>query len=173
VRLHTNPDGRIASNALQRVIMASRAHGALRILSQSADGDEKCFCLVSDFYKAVQAVFKAEWDGMSPKTSRLVHSVGIIAMGRVLEIAFQVCQSRSFGQFCDVLQRIKDRTHWVEGQGNWIFGSGDNTRERAWNELQSTTPDIQLLSDHLDRLVRRSIRERPPRTPPQLAAANA
>lgn len=157
IHLHTNPDGKIANNAIQRVIMTSRSHGALRILSQSPDGDEKCFSLMSDFYRAVQAVFKKEWDGLTPKTSRLVHSVGIIAMGRVMEVAFQICQARDFGDFCRVLESIRNQTHWT--QGKWVLGNNDNIRERAWNEFQSTHPDIQLLSDHLDRLVRQSYRK--------------
>src|SRR4029077_1863832 len=45
IHLHTNPAGKIANNAIQRVIMTSRSHGALRILAQSPDGDEKCFQL--------------------------------------------------------------------------------------------------------------------------------
>jgi DGQHR domain-containing protein len=157
IHLHTNPDGKIANNAVQRVIMSSRSHGALRILAQAADGDEKCFQFMSDFYRAVQAVFKRDWDGLSPKTSRLVHSVGVISMGRVMEVAFHVCQARSFGDFCDVLASIRDQTHWT--QGKWTIGNSDNVRERAWNEFQSTHPDIQMLSDHLDRLVRQSYRK--------------
>ncbi len=102
IHLHTNPEGKIATNAIQRVIMTSRSHGALRILSQSSDGDDKCFLLMSDFYRAVQAVFKKDWDGLSPKTSRLIHSVGILSMGRVMEVAFQICQARTFGDFCEV-----------------------------------------------------------------------
>jgi DGQHR domain-containing protein len=156
IHLHTNPTGKIAANAIQRVIMMSRSHGALRILAQSPDGDEKCFQLMSDFYRAIQAVFKKDWDGLSPKTSRLVHSVGVISMGRVMEVAFQICQARNFGDFCGVLQAIADQTHWT--QGKWLIGTGDNLKERAWNEFQSTHPDIQLLSDHLDRLVRQSYR---------------
>ena len=157
IHLHTNPEGKIASNAIQRVIMMSRSHGALRILSQSPDGDEKCFALMSDFYRAIQAVFKKEWDVLSPKTSRLVHSVGIISLGRVMEVAFQICQARSFGDFCGVLDSIKDQTHWTTGK--WRIGNNDNIRERAWNEFQSTHPDIQMLSDHLDRIVRQSYRK--------------
>src|SRR5262249_32704586 len=103
IHLHTNPLGKIASNAIQRVILVSRSHGALRVLDQSPDGDEKCFQLVSDFYKAVQAVFSRDWSGLSPKTSRLVHSVGIIAMGRVMEVAFQIRQARTLEEFQSVL----------------------------------------------------------------------
>lgn len=171
IHLHTNPDGKIANNAVQRVIMASRSHGALRVLAQSPDGDEKCFQFVSDFYRAVQAVFKKDWDGLSPKTSRLVHSVGIISMGRVMEVAFHVCQARDFGDFCGVLESIRDQTHWT--QGNWTMGSADNTRIYAWNDFQSTHPHIQLMSDHLDRLVRQNYRKNqgPHGAEPILAAA--
>src|SRR5262249_19160384 len=144
IHLHTNPSGKIASNAIQRVIMTSRSQGALRVLSQSPDGDEKCFQLMSDFYRAVQAVFKKDWDGLTPKTSRVVHSVGIISMGRVMEVGFQICQARDFGDFCSVLESIRDQTHWT--QGKWVIGNSDNLRERLWNEFQSTQPDIQLLS---------------------------
>ena len=157
IHLHTNPEGKVANNAVQRVIMASRSHGALRILAQAADGDEKCFQFVSDFFRAVQAVFSKDWEGLTPKTSRLVHSVGIISMGRVMEVAFHVCQARNFGDFCNVLEGIRDQTHWT--QGTWTIGNIDNVRERAWNEFQSTHPDIQMMSDHLDRLVRQAYRK--------------
>lgn len=171
IHLHTNPDGKVANNAVQRVIMTSRSHGALRVLAQSPDGDEKCFQFVSDFYRAVQAVFKKDWDGLSPKTSRLVHSVGIISMGRVMEVAFHVCQARDFGDFCGVLESIRDQTHWT--QGNWTMGNADNTRIYAWNDFQSTHPHIQLMSDHLDRLVRQYYRKNQEShdTEPQLVAA--
>src|SRR5262249_8229494 len=124
---------------------------------QAADGDDKCFQFVSDFYRAVQAVFKKEWDGLSPKTSRLVHRGGIISMGRGMEVALHGCQAKGFGDFCDGLAGIRDQTQWT--QGKWIIGSSDNVRERAWNEFQRTHPDIQMLSDHLDRLVRQSYRK--------------
>lgn len=171
IHLHTNPDGKVASNAIQRVIMASRSNGALRILAQAPDGDEKCFQFLSDFYRAVQAVFKKDWDGLTPKTSRLVHSVGIISMGRVMEVAFHVCQARTFGDFCDLLNSIRDQTHWT--QGKWIIGHCDNVRERVWNEFQSIHPDIQMLSDHLDRLVRQSYRKQQERldAQPKIAVA--
>lgn len=171
IHLHTNPEGKIANNAIQRVIMASRSHGALRILAQASDGDEKCFQCVSDFYRAVQAVFKKEWDSLTPKTSRLVHSVGIISMGRVMEVAFHVCQARTFGDFCGVLESFRDQCHWT--QGKWTIGNSDNVREREWNEFQSTHPDIQMMSDHLDRLVRQNYRKKQERldSEPKLAVA--
>src|SRR5262249_53057048 len=84
-------------------------------------------------------------------------SVGVISMGRVMEVGFQICQARDFGDFCGVLESIRDHTHWT--QGKWIIGNSDNIRERAWNEFQSTHPDIQLMSDHLDRLVRKNYRK--------------
>jgi DGQHR domain-containing protein len=171
IHLHTNPGGRIASNAIQRVVMASRSHGALRILAQTPDGDERCFKLVSDFYGAVQKVFSKHWEGLSPKTSRLVHSVGIISMGRVMEVAFHVCSARDFQGFESVLQGMRDQTHWTSGK--WMIGNHDNLRERAWNEFQSTHPDIQMLSDHLDRITRQSYRTQQERLDGQTARAAA
>jgi len=73
-----------------------------------------------------------------------------------MEVAFQICQSRNFADFCGVLDSIHDQTHWTHGK--WTIGNSGNVRERAWNEFQSTHPDIQMLSDHLDRLVRQSYR---------------
>jgi DGQHR domain-containing protein len=157
IHLHTNPVGKIASNAIQRVVMGSRSHGALRVLSQTPDGDEKCFQFVSEFYGAVQDVFKKDWEGLSPRTSRLVHSVGIISMGRVMEISFHVCQAQNLDDFRKILNGIRDQTHWT--QGSWIIGNNDNRRERAWNEFQAVHPDIQMLSDHLDRITRQSYRK--------------
>lgn len=157
IHLHTNPIGKIASNAVQKVILTSRSHGALRILANGPDGDDKSFQLLSDFFRAVQAVFARDWEGHSTKTSRLIHSVGITSMGRVMEVAFQICQARTFGDFCDVLATIRNDVQWT--QGKWKFRVGTDTRERAWNEFQSTSADIQLMSDHLDRLVRSKYRQ--------------
>lgn len=47
---------------------------------------EKCFQLISEFFRAVSLVFKDEWDGHKPKTSRLVHGAGIVAMGYIMEL---------------------------------------------------------------------------------------
>jgi hypothetical protein len=41
--------------------------------------------LISEFFRTVRHVFQEDWDGKTPKTSRLVHGAGIIAMGYVME----------------------------------------------------------------------------------------
>src|SRR5262249_48039019 len=88
IHLHTNPNGVISSNSLHPVIMNSRSNGAFRELLQTRAGEEGCFKLISDFYWAVQQVFQRAWAGMTPKTSRLVHSAGIVSMGYVMEVSF-------------------------------------------------------------------------------------
>jgi len=94
-----------------------------------------------------------------PEGGALRHLVAsVIAMGRVVEVAFQICQARTFEDFQDALLGIRDQTHWT--QGKWVIGNGANARDRTWNEFQCTHPDIQLLSDHLDRLIRQNYRER-------------
>ena len=52
------------------------------------------------------------------------------------------------------LQAIRPECRWTEGY--WIFGPG---RERKWNEIQNTSKDIQLLSNHLLVLYRAAVRQ--------------
>src|SRR3546814_20296102 len=83
--LHTNPAGIIRDTAIQKVIMNSLGDGVMRELIRRNNGRDECCALVSEFYRAVQDVFRSEWKGHTPKTSRLVHGAGIVAPGYVLE----------------------------------------------------------------------------------------
>ncbi|MEJ1161438.1 DGQHR domain-containing protein [Prosthecomicrobium sp. N25] len=82
IRQQTNPKGMIRDTVLQRVIMNSLTDGALRLY---ADDDrlllDRGVRLVSESFHAVKHVFEDDSDGKTPKTSRLVHGAGIIAMG--------------------------------------------------------------------------------------------
>jgi DGQHR domain-containing protein len=161
VHLHTNPDGRLSSNALQRVIMNSRGDGALREVFATA-GESGCFELVADFYGAVTDVFRGAWIGMSPKTSRLVHGVGLLALGYVMDYAWIAEGARTRSAFAKVLKRLEGSTAWTSGA--WTFPE----ERRPWNRLQNTSPDIRLLTDFLLRTLKRS---RPARVTEELAAA--
>src|SRR5207249_2290454 len=77
---HTNPRGVIRDTALQKVIMNSASDGAIREYVNESDYIERSFRLVSEFFWAVRKVFRADWEGMTPKTSRLVHGAGIVAL---------------------------------------------------------------------------------------------
>jgi DGQHR domain-containing protein len=142
IHLHTNPNGSLSSNAVQRVIMNSRSDGALREVF-SGGGESACFELVSDFYGAVIDVFGKAWVGMSPKTSRLIHGVGLVALGYVMDYAWIAESARTRAAFAQVLKRLEGSTAWTSGA--WPF-PGDH---RPWNRLQNTSADIRLLTDFL------------------------
>lgn len=151
IKQHTNPSGSISSNAIQRVIMNSRANGALRDIAREDDASKKSMKLIGDFYGAVMDLFPEAWIGMSPRTSRLKHSVGIIALGYAMEIAYALHGARTREDFRDKLACLTVDGLCAWTSGSWIFNRDEN---RPWDKLQNTPPDIRLLSDYLVRLVR-------------------
>lgn len=148
IRQHTSPGGILSSNAFQRVIMNSRSNGAIRDFVRSDTDGQQAFDLISDFYNAVATVFPEAWDGHTPKTSRLVHSVGLISMGYVMEIAYALHGARVQDDFIESLTCLKGECAWTSGF--WHF----ENEVRPWDKLQNVNSDIRLLSDYLVRIVR-------------------
>ena len=148
IRQHTNPNGVLSSNAIQRVIMNSRTNGAIRDFIREDNGEDRAVDLISDFYLAVQKQFPEAWNGMTPRTSRLVHSSGIIALGYVMEVAYSMHGARDVGTFTESLRPLKEHMAWTSGY--WKF-PGDI---RRWDKVQNTSPDIRMLSDFLVQIVR-------------------
>lgn len=150
IRQHTNPLGIIGDTALQKMVMNSLSDGYCRLVIEREDGEEKCFLTISEFFSAVQDVFKSAWVGHTPRTSRLVHSAGIIAMGYVMD---QLCAAGKplAPLFKLGLKKLEGKTAWTAGQGSWDFQSG----MRPWNDIQSLHCDIHVLSDYLTRLLRK------------------
>jgi DGQHR domain-containing protein len=142
---HTNPTGVIRDTAIQRVIMNSLSDGAMRELLGLPDGERACFALVSDFYATVQQIWPWAWWDHTPKTSRLVHGAGIVALGYVMEVLFSRGLTGSTDSMANVLAELTPHTAWVQGQ-TWRFGP-DNVR--PWNALQNVNHDIRLLAEHL------------------------
>lgn len=153
IRQHTNPSGIISDTAIQKVVMNSLHDGILREFMRNPDGHEKSFQLISDFYRAVSLVFRDAWDGHKPKTSRLVHGAGIVAMGYVMEVLALNLGSRTWEDFQKGLAPIVGKTAWTNG--TWEFAKGDH---RAWNSLQNTPSDITALTHYLLRVLRESFR---------------
>lgn len=151
IKQHTNPRGSISSNAIQRVIMNSRSNGALRNIAKTKDASMRSLKLIADFYGAVMDLFPEAWIGMSPRTSRLKHSVGIIALGYAMEVAYALHGARNREDFRDKLTclTVNDLCAWTSGA--WVLS---NEERRPWDRLQNTPPDIRMLSDYLVRLVR-------------------
>lgn len=150
IKQHTNPLGVIGDTSLQKLVMNSLSDGYCRSLIERDNGEEACFLTVSEFFSAVQDVFSSSWVGHTPRTSRLVHSAGIISMGYVMD---QLCATgRPLAPIFKLgLKRLEGKVAWTEGQGDWSFPSG----VRPWNAIQNLHGDIYVLSDYLTRLLRR------------------
>ncbi|HEY0626127.1 MAG TPA: DGQHR domain-containing protein DpdB [Allosphingosinicella sp.] len=150
IRQQTNPKGIIRDTVLQRVIMNSISDGALRLY---ADDDrlllDRGAVLISEFFHAVRHVFASDWEGKTPKTSRLVHGAGIVAMGYVMEeLAAHGANDRD--EFARGLTLLRGRTAWCDGE--WTFGE----ERRRWNGLQNVPADVRQLSLYLVQELRRA-----------------
>ena len=159
IHQHTNPGGVISDAAIQRVIMNSLSDGMMReFLSREEPGiaAQRSLDLVSDFYAAVGRVFPEAWvDRHTPKTSRLVHGAGIVAMGYVMEVLALLDGARRPEDFAHGLGCMVGRAAWTSGE--WDFGGGD---VRHWRAIQNVNRDIVLLAQHLIGIVRADIRAR-------------
>jgi DGQHR domain-containing protein len=151
IKQHTNPSGSISSNAIQRVVMNSRSNGALRDIARDEDAPKKSLQMIGDFYGAAMDLFPEAWIGMGPRTSRLKHSVGVIALGYAMEMAYAVHGARTREDFRDKLKCLTVDGLCAWTSGTWVFNREES---RTWDRLQNTPPDIRLLSDYLARIVR-------------------
>lgn len=155
IHQHTNPAGIINDTAIQKVVMNSLHDGILREFMRDPTGSEKSFQLISEFYRAVSLVFRDAWDGHKPKTSRLVHGAGIVAMGYVMELLALNLGSRTWEDFQKGLAPVVGKTAWTSG--TWDFGPDD---QRIWNSIQNTPSHASALAHYLMRVMRDSLRTR-------------
>jgi hypothetical protein len=127
----------------------SLSDGALYSYRDPATGEgdaEAMLALVRNFWKAAAAVFPDAWN-QPPRRSRLMHGVGVVSMGFLMD-AITDRRQRSGGptinHFADDLLALKPLCRWTNGY--WEFGPHD---QRKWNGLQNTSRDIQLLTNYL------------------------
>lgn len=148
IQTPTNPNGIIKDNSMLRMLENSLSDGALYpYRGDNAGPNFGCMIAMLDsFWTAVAEVFPDAWN-KPPRRSRLMHGAGIISMGYLMDaIAHQRATADEIvdvSEFAAGLKAIADDCHWTEGV--WQFGDGD----RAWNDLQNTTRDIQRLTDYL------------------------
>jgi len=152
IKQQTNPKGVIRDTVLQRVVINSLSDGALRLYA----GDDPLLlehgvAMMSEFYHAVQHVFAADWIGKTPKTSRLIHGTGIIALGYVMDFLNSVTGAGTRDEFVKGLRLLKGKTAWSDGE--WDFGA----ERRRWNGLQNVPADIRQLSLHLVQVLKRRL----------------
>lgn len=155
INQHTNPDGVIKDTAIQKVIMNSASDGVMREYLQKPDGVANCYDLINEYFWAIRNTFPWDWEGHKPKSSRLVHGAGIIAMGHVMEVLAYFDKATKRDEFAVGLECLKPKTAWT--QGEWDFGNGER---RSWRGIQNVSSDIAMLSDYIVREVRNNQRER-------------
>jgi len=147
-----NPKGSIRDTVLQRVIMNSLSDGALRLYA----GEDQMLLhhgvtMMSEYYHAVQHVFADDRTGKTPKTSRLVHGTGIIALDYVMDFLNSTTGAVSRDEFARGLQLLKGKTAWSDGK--WEFGS----ERRRWNGLQNVPSDVRQLTLYLVQVLKRGL----------------
>jgi DGQHR domain-containing protein len=98
------------------------------------------------YWAAVQRVFPDAW-GLPPTRSRLMHSVGLRAMGRLMNrlmASVDPTSPQAARQVRRELERIAPVCHWT--QGSWVELGG-----LRWNELQNVPAHVRMLSNLLVR----------------------
>lgn len=148
----TNPYGVISDTVVQKLLMNSLSDGALRLYRDDARLlNTRGVDLISEFFHAVKHVFHDAWVDHTPKTSRLVHGVGLIAMGFVMEYIHASIGATRREQFIAPLTALRPATAWTDGE--WVLGN----ERRRWNGLQYVSADWKLLSFHLVREVQHAL----------------
>lgn len=148
IRQHTSPTGVISDIAVQKFFLNSLSDGAMRLLIAKDNGVELCLGLAQEFFKAVAYVFRDAWEDQTPKTSRLVHGAGIVAMGYVMDLLHRSDGARTWHDFAAGMSCLVDKVAWTSGE--WDFGGGDR---RHWKAIQNTGGDTATLTAFLTRVV--------------------
>ena len=154
VRQHTNPKGVLSDTALQKLVMNSASDGAIREFVQYEDREDQSIEFINEFFAAVAEVFGPQWYGMSPRQSRLRHGAGIVSMGFVMDLLYSIEGAVQRHQFVRCLKMLQPHTAWTSGQ--WGLADYDN---RAWNGIQNTPSDIDLLSRYLVSAMKKALRK--------------
>jgi DGQHR domain-containing protein len=98
---------------------------------------------VKVYFLGVERTWPIAWSG-SPWTSRLVHGVGIHAMGLLMEEVMSEVNPTSRRAVHSVerrMRRLKRKCAWTEGRWPRL--------RREWNDLQNTSQDKRALSQYL------------------------
>lgn len=142
----TNPDGLVKDNSILRMLENSLSDGVLYRFRGESPDIEAMLEVLSNFWWAVADTFEPAWR-QPPKRSRLMHGAGVISMGFVMDAICDRLRGNavpSRRQFLKDLEPLVGVCRWTDGY--WDFGGGI---QRKWNELQNTSKDIDLLSNHL------------------------
>src|SRR5262249_39767295 len=116
------------------------------IATGETDGDGICAVLVA-YWTAVKRVFPGAW-GKPAHQTRLMHGVGIRAMGRLMDRVMAGVNGRD-SKAADYAERELRR---VAPYCRWTGGVWEELNDLPWNELQFVPRHLRLLSNFLIRV---------------------
>lgn len=128
----------------------SAASGTLFPYRNLATGEvdiESIWWTIVTYWSAVKEVFPEAW-GLPPTQSRLMHGVGIRAMGRLMDRVMSSIEpndEHAQEQAAVSLRQIAPHCRWTAGE--W-----EDLNDLPWNSLENTSRHIRNLSNLLVRL---------------------
>lgn len=117
---------------------------------------ESTWWTIVTYWSAVREVFPEAW-GLPPTKSRLMHGVGIRAMGRLMDrvmASIEPHDERAHEQAVASLKQIAPHCHWTSGEWEELNGL-------PWNSLENTSRHARNLSNLLVRLHHQAARTSP------------
>lgn len=149
---HIENNAVITDNSLLQVIRSSlnSMHGCLYQYKNVATGEidvDSIRKILNLYWNEVKRVFPDAW-GISPKKSRLMHGVGIKAMGILMDRIVSNINpddKSASEKIHTALMPIKTCCAWTSGEWSLLNGM-------PWNYLQNTVSHVRLLSNMLIRV---------------------
>jgi len=128
----------------------STASGTLFPYRNMTTGDvdiESIWWTIVTYWSAVKKVFPEAW-GLPPTQSRLMHGVGIRAMGRLMDrVMSPIALNDEHAQDQAVASLMQIAPHC-----RWTSGEWEDLNDLPWNSLENTSRHIRNLSNLLVRL---------------------
>jgi DGQHR domain-containing protein len=132
-------------DALQESLKPAGCLFQYRNLSSGENDSTRIWQTVVTYWTAVRDTFPEAW-GKSPTKSRLMHSAGIRAMGRLMDRVMSMVdpsQPEVAEMVCKDLALLSPHCHWTNGTWEEL--------RMNWDEVQSIPRHINLLSNYLIR----------------------
>ncbi|MDY7231534.1 DGQHR domain-containing protein DpdB [Hyalangium rubrum] len=142
----------VSDTALIQVLQESFSspNGCLFAYRNLATGEtdfERIQRLLQVYWSAVKDTFPNAW-GLPPTQSRLMHSVGLKAMARLMDRVMSTADvdDRSLPN------RVRKELAPLRTKCNWTAGTWEELGGLRWNELQNVPNHVRILTNHIQRL---------------------
>ncbi|MDB4962524.1 MAG: hypothetical protein JWP01_2523 [Myxococcales bacterium] len=142
----------VSDTALMKVLEESFSTpgGALFLYRNLATGEvdmEGAAKVLFAFWNAVRATFPDAW-GQSPRESRLMHSAGLRAMGKLMDRAMATANTDD----PKLEQRLKRELAPLKTRCSWTSGSWEDLDGLDWNGIQNLPSHVRMLTDFVQRV---------------------